>query len=75
MFGLSLFAGLLSEWSFALIERAPQTAWMRADAFAPMQREAYLAALTRHQGGDRVGKWRPAPPRRLLRDEPSLKAA
>jgi leucyl/phenylalanyl-tRNA--protein transferase len=75
LFGLSRFAGLLNEWSFALIERAPQTAWIRTDAFAPMQRDAYLAALTRHQGGDRVGKWRPAPPRRILREEPALKAA
>jgi leucyl/phenylalanyl-tRNA--protein transferase len=56
--GLARFAGVLHEMRFALVERAPHAEWLCTQAFAPMPRNDYLAAIMKHRGRDRIGKWR-----------------
>jgi leucyl/phenylalanyl-tRNA--protein transferase len=62
LFGLTRLARLLHERDFVLIESAPRTAWLGASAFVATPRQDFLALLTRHQGGDRIGRWRDAMP-------------
>ena len=55
--GLARLAQCLIDWDFALIECGAGAASLCGEAFAPMTREAYLAALAEHVRGDRVGRW------------------
>ena len=74
--GLARLAQCLGDWDFALIECGAGAASLCGEAFAPMTREAYLAALAEHMRGDRVGRWPSDGARRpVAKPQPKARAA
>ncbi len=55
--GLARLAQFRRDWDFARVECGAGAASLCGGAFAPVAREAYLAALADYTRGDRVGRW------------------
>ncbi|HLG46505.1 MAG TPA: hypothetical protein VKY24_09720 [Reyranella sp.] len=55
--GLARLAQCLRDWDFAWVECGPGAAALCGEAFTPMSRDDYLAALADYTRGDRVGRW------------------
>jgi|SRR5579872_471822 leucyl/phenylalanyl-tRNA---protein transferase len=57
MAGLARLAQSLRDWDFALVECGAGAAPFCAEAFMAVSREAYVATLSEHMSGERVGRW------------------